>query len=77
MVLGRVSVDFLALKDFMTSLDRLKEVVSSHLAIYLMNSRNSLEALKLEALGDHRGVPKLDKEEKILLFKLKLTSWRR
>jgi len=54
----------LVLKDSMISLNRLKEVVSSHLVIFSMNLRNSLEVLKEEDPEDNV-VAKLSKEGKI------------
>lgn len=56
--------DFQALKDFMTNLEAHKEVVNNHLAIYLMNLRNSLEVPKVEE-EDHKEPVRQDKEGKI------------
>ena len=63
-VLDKVLVASQVLRDFMISLGRLQEVVSSHLVIFLMNLRNSLEALKEQEAEDHV-VGKLLKEVKI------------
>ena len=63
-VLARDLVAFLALRDFMTSLDRLREGVSSHLVISLTNSRNSLEELK-EVDKEDKEVDKQVKEVRI------------
>ena len=63
-VLARDLVAFLALRDFMTSLDRLREGVSSHLVISLTNSRNFLEELK-EVDKEDKEVDKQVKEVRI------------
>jgi hypothetical protein len=64
-VLVRDLVVFLALRDFMTSLDRPREVVSSHLAIFLTNLRNFSEELKEEDQEDKEVVDKKVKEVRI------------
>jgi len=64
-------VDSQVLKDFMISLDKVdSKVDNSHLEIYLMNLKSSLEELKVE-VKEVKEVARLDKEEKILLYRLK------
>ena len=65
MGLDRDSAAFLVSRDFMTNLDKLREVGSSnHLGTFLMNLRNSLEALKEVVQEDHVA-DRLHKEAKI------------